>query len=364
MELPPDLCKLIEAGAENAAVTSFKIKGSPEEDAVLCTPDKTYAIRSVVLSNSVLVVTPGPLAVDESGMGREAAVIRDQLSEILELVPSVPKLHKLDTLLRGAEYGEEHEDEDGVESEGDDKLPRQKLSYQEARDMLQASDAELDRGLRERRILILDGRIRPIAPSYLTTILELILTHLVSLSLRHDAASVDELSSALEEGYDIRRDVCEQILCWFGQTHEKKWRMDVNSIVKEVGLGILRSYEDEHTPQDEFMQRWRKAVGDSFEAEVSLNLLSGNYLSQVDTLRDSPTAMLTYFPSSRLPIDPSARFTDLFLTRPRWKAEEIAPFLADIVVDSKERDRLLLKYTRAVTDSEGVWYTARTKYNG
>ena len=74
--------------------------------------------------------------------------------------------------------------------------------------------------------------------------------------------------------------------------------------------------------------------------------------------------MLVYFPSSALPSEPAARFTDLFLTRQRWKAEEIAPFLSDIVLDHKERDKLLLKYARAVTDSEGVWYTARAKYNG
>lgn len=70
---------------------------------------------------------------------------------------------------------------------------------------------------------------------------------------------------------------------------------------------------------------------------------------------------LVYFPASSLPADPAARFADLFLTRTRWKADEITPFLADIVVDNKDRDRLLLKYARAVTDSEGVWYTARVK---
>lgn len=35
--------------------------------------------------------------------------------------------------------------------------------------------------------------------------------------------------------------------------------------------------------------------------------------------------------------------------------------MADIVVDNKERDKLLLKYARAITDAEGVWYTARAK---
>lgn len=74
-----------------------------------------------------------------------------------------------------------------------------------------------------------------------------------------------------------------------------------------------------------------------------------------------PLSELVYFPASGLPVDPASRFADLFLTRSRWKADEIAPFLIDIVVDNKERDKLLLKFARAVTDTDGVWYTARAK---
>lgn len=69
--------------------------------------------------------------------------------------------------------------------------------------------------------------------------------------------------------------------------------------------------------------------------------------------------MLSYFPCSALPVDPPSRFIDLFLTRPRWKADDIAPFLSDIAVNSKDRDKLLLKYTRATTDGQCVWYTKK-----
>ena len=98
------------------------IKGAPEEDAVLCTADKTYTIRSVVLSNSVCVVTPDPslpsAEEEEEDESVEEVFIRDQLREVIELVPSVPRLHKLKSLLRGREYDEGHEDEDMVS--GDD----------------------------------------------------------------------------------------------------------------------------------------------------------------------------------------------------------------------------------------------------
>jgi sister chromatid cohesion protein DCC1 len=70
-----------------------------------------------------------------------------------------------------------------------------------------------------------------------------------------------------------------------------------------------------------------------------------------------------YYPRSALSLDPAARLGQLFATRSRWRAEDIEPFLTDIAIDSKERDRLLLKYARAITDN-GVWFTARAKYNG
>lgn len=87
------------------------IKGQSGDDAVLCTDDKTYTLRSVVLSNSVLVVTspPGWANGDFSQTG---VVIRDQVNEILELIPSVPKLYKLQSLLKGREYDEGQEDEE------------------------------------------------------------------------------------------------------------------------------------------------------------------------------------------------------------------------------------------------------------
>lgn len=67
-------------------------------------------MRSVVLSNSVLVVTAPPDGASALDFTDDAVVIRDQVNEVIELVPVVPKLHKLETLLRGREYDEGQED--------------------------------------------------------------------------------------------------------------------------------------------------------------------------------------------------------------------------------------------------------------
>jgi sister chromatid cohesion protein DCC1 len=84
------------------------IKGGPEDDAVLCTSDKTYNIRSVILSNSVLLVSPSP-RIDGS---ENQVVIQDSLNELLELVPAVPRLYRMNVLLKEHEWEEGHEEDE------------------------------------------------------------------------------------------------------------------------------------------------------------------------------------------------------------------------------------------------------------
>ncbi|TFK43457.1 sister chromatid cohesion protein Dcc1 [Crucibulum laeve] len=356
MELPPELTKLIEDALANGNhyPPTFTVKGDPLEDAVLCTTDKTYSMRSVNLSNSILMVTP-PVNTSSNSGENDMVVIRDQVNEIIELAPTVPKLHKLSSLLRGREYDDTGEDVNSASSS-------KRFTYEDARAEIQASDVELDCGLKDRRILNVNGELRPITPSYLNSLLELLLNLLVSLSLPHDAAPVEDISSVLADEHEVSRAVSTQVMSWFGEIYEGKWSMDVQAAMKEVGLGILRNHKHEPIEKQELLAKWKSFVGDTFESSISLDLLLGNFL--VSTSQMGEEEMLTYFAASSLPVEPAARFGDLFLTRTRWKGEDIEQFLADIAVNNKERDKLLLKYCRATTDATGVWYTARAQYNG
>ncbi|KAF8917995.1 sister chromatid cohesion protein Dcc1 [Mucidula mucida] len=355
VELPPELCTFVERSIADGYPVRFTIRGQGNDDAVLCTSTSTYIMRTVNLSNSVLVVTPP----DASSMDLDddKLVIRDQVNEIIELTPSVPKLHKLASLLKGSEY-----DETSVEEDEDDSN-RTRILYDSIRETIQASDAELERGLRDRRILNIHGELRPISPVYLKNILEMILNQLVSDCLSHKNASVEQLCNGLADVHEVPRSVSTQVMSWFGEIRQGFWQMDVDSVVREVGLNLLRPHRHTAIDKDELVSSWKSAVGDTFEASVSLDLLAGNYLSS-STLNDDVINALKYFPSYELPIEPTRRFADLFLTRSRWKSDDIAPFLSDIAVDSKERDKLLLKYARAITDPQGIWYTARVQYNG
>jgi sister chromatid cohesion protein DCC1 len=183
------------------------------------------------------------------------------------------------------------------------------LTYAQALTETQASEAELTKVLKDRRILLINGSpssqsrhcprpevvdlvgtLRPIAGSYLSTILELLLNSLVSLQQRHDSASVKLLAGTLQDDHDIRPRVTEQVMGWFGDVDEYHWRMDVPSVLKQVGMGILRAYrvrrvfrrslkpltDDKHDPIDEneFLDKWKNAVGDTFASQADLSLLS------------------------------------------------------------------------------------------
>lgn len=92
-------------------------------------------------------------------------------------------------------------------------------------------------------IVCFAGELRPISRAYLAQILELILNLLVSLSLPPSAVSVETLTSALADDHEVPRTVSTQVMAWFGEIRGGKWNMEVNDIVREVGLGLLRKHK-------------------------------------------------------------------------------------------------------------------------
>ncbi|GJJ06531.1 hypothetical protein Clacol_000723 [Clathrus columnatus] len=354
LELPPELCKLIEEGIEK----EFTIRGRPSDDAVFCTSSKTYALRSIALSNIIL------LATSESAPGTtEKLIIRDEISQLIELIPAVPKLQRLANMLKGCEYDEGHERDEGSEdnNDGDERtIKRARVTRQDVKNEVQASDSELVQGFKEYRILEVDGYLRSLTPAYLTQILETTLNTIISqgFPLPPFSVSIHKLIRELDIEHEYPQTILRQVLPWFGSVDEDEWIMDSSSVVKEIGLGRLRFYKEDPANLNTFIDEWKTAVGDSFAEAVDLKLLEvpGNYLLTPESLNSH----ISYFPISNLPHSASELFADLFLTRQRWLADDIKPFLSTIAIDNKEKEKLLMKFARATTDSSGcVWYTAR-----
>ncbi|KAH8830482.1 hypothetical protein DL96DRAFT_1593118 [Flagelloscypha sp. PMI_526] len=308
VQLPPEICTLVEDSWGSGK--RFEIKGDPTQEAVFCTTNASYSMRTVGLSNAILV---------------------------------------LDTLLAGLEFGESSLDLDDEENLA---TPKREVSLDDVRSQIQASEDELLRGLKERRILNLNGSIVyyvPIASEYLLTILETILNLLVSLGLDYKEATISQMCDDMADQHDIPQSISTQVLGWFGQLKDGKWSMDAPEVVRTIGLEILKPSQRQPMDKGIFITTWKSRVGDTFESFVDMKLLSGYVLSSTTSMSDDE--MLLYYPRSSLPVDPPSRFTELFSVRPRWRQEDISPFLEDIA------------YARAITDNDGISYTSRAQYN-
>ncbi|PVG02456.1 hypothetical protein CPB86DRAFT_725555 [Serendipita vermifera] len=352
LELPPELCKLIESSPSELQLS---IKGKEGDDAVLCTENKTYALRSVTVSNSMVVVTGS-----KSSPASNDVYLSEDIHEIMELVPIVPKLDRINGMLRGSEYREEdamEEDETYDNSQESKRYTREDLFA-----VVQASDTEFANALRERHILEIDDYLRPLSTEYLGKILVYIFTSLVSYGLPRNDIPAARLMEIIQQEHDIPAVVTRQVMQWFGTIDAGKWDMDSLEAVKHVGLGLLRPYIHEAIKYPEFIFQWRNAVGDAFSHHVDVKIIQGHYLLLADSGGDVvPT--IRYFSRNDLPTDPLSRFNELFLTRSKWREEEVVAFLEDIAVDKKDRDRLLLKFARRSTGSDGVvYFTARAGY--
>jgi sister chromatid cohesion protein DCC1 len=152
---------------------------------------------------------------------------------------------------------------------------------------------------------------------------------------------------------------------------------------------LVNKCQNKAIPQSQFIDAWKERVGEQFSNLCDLELLdvSGSELEHrarpislrpffepsdlpahiqglyILTPGKGPQATtIMYFCASELSLDPASRFSELFSVKPKWRMDEVAPFLLDLAVDDKKRDALTLKFTRKFKGDDGhVYYTARGK---
>jgi sister chromatid cohesion protein DCC1 len=168
IELPPAFAKAAnERDLSNGVLASLTIKGQPSDEAVLCTQNTTYNIRSVQNSNSLLLCQASTSSSTSGSNKGKKVEVQTTLHQTLELEPTIPKLEKISDLLRGQEWIPE----DDVEEERQPKVTRSSLFYvcvsqrrktrrytfEDVIDLVPASDAQIENALKGKRVLIIDG---------------------------------------------------------------------------------------------------------------------------------------------------------------------------------------------------------------
>lgn len=101
---------------------------------------------------------------------------------------------------------------------------------------------------------------------------------------------------------------------------------------------------------------------------TQLTRAQGNYLLTPVPISFTTTAsspIISPFFVHTLSTDPATRFGDLFLTRSKWRPDDMKPFLRGLTPDGDQKgmDRMIVKFVRVVKESAkeggGVWWHPR-----
>ncbi|CAA7050607.1 unnamed protein product [Microthlaspi erraticum] len=323
------------------------LRGLADEDAVLCTKSKTYAVKFVGNSNSMFLIPPANFPGDNDNDKVSSSVIKIA-SGNMELVEVSPRLDKLKNLLLENPYGASEVDEDDEFGKRDvAKL----YTWRDLVNVIQASDEELRTGLQSLSAIEIDGYWRVVDESYLDMMLRMLIHNCVLKDWSFDDLDEDEVVDSLVAD-EFSRDLASHCLREFGCKVEEggeKWKLEEKIVCLHFARQVLR---DEKMRVESFMEEWKKKIPDGIEGRFEM--LEGEVLTEKIGIE----TRVYVFSVRSLPSTPEERFSVLFKHRPKWEWKDLEPYLRDLQVPRLSMEGLLLKYTRRAqprADSQPVF---------
>ncbi|KAH1248154.1 hypothetical protein AAZX31_06G290300 [Glycine max] len=329
------------------------LRGQPDEDAVLCTQSKTYAMKFVRTSNSVLLVPPANHSEyyenqlkNDSNSDEEKVVVPvlKVVSGNMELIETAPRLDKLKSLLSEKPYKLEEDDMGNLEENQESRIGL--YNWNDLVDNIQASDEELLSGLQALSALEIYGYWRLVDGSYMDMILGMILKNAVLNDWSLNALNEDEVVSTLESDgfpgvlarhclnvYGNRVNECMPRLVW---------KLDEKRVCIHFARDILKGGKRK---LESFMDEWRQKIPDGMQP--TFDLVEGEVLTE----KIGVETWVHAFSVASLPSTPAERFSILFRERPKWEWKDLQPYIRDLKLPGLSSEGLLLKYTRRTQPS-------------
>lgn len=305
------------------------IRGQPDEDAVLCSQTKTYAIKFVGTSNSLFLIPPSNLSIalgaspNSSEKDHDNAMVASVIKVVpgsMELVEVAPRLDKLKLLLSENPYSFDEVSQMNTELTHKNKGL---YSWSDLVEKVQASDEELCTGLRALAAVEIDGLWRSLDENFVDAILNMLLHNAVLNDWLLSALNEDEVLPVLEaDGFP--REIVKHCLGVYGSKVDDEirggctWRLEERPVCVHFARVILRG---EKMKLERFMEEWRKKVPEGMNA--SFDVLEGEVLTEKIGIETRIYA----FSVSSLSSVPAERFSKLFQEKPKWEWKELQPFV-------------------------------------
>lgn len=290
------------------------IKGDDEENAVLCTENKTYDLLECETSNSLLLVKG--LQFNEDLKNETHRHISDVSTigvfyKYLSPIPGKPKLKKLKHLLNKSAY-KGPEMEYTIKSED-------LYTVEELQNVIQASNEELKQALKDLNMITINGKVRILEFEYHFRVLSYMMKVLDENSLPYDAVDYEQTIEALEE--IVPKEVLNSLFDLYTENsrcidglQQYRYTHKVAKFFAQVLLVNAGKFN-----LSEFLQAWQESVPEEMPTDESM--LHGI------AIIDRKANVIRYFPEDNLPENIVERFNALFEAKDNWTAAEIVPYI-------------------------------------
>ncbi|XP_021072740.1 sister chromatid cohesion protein DCC1 [Mus pahari] len=344
LELEPALCQQLEAG------DSFVIRGDKDEQAVLCSKDKTYDLKIADTSNMLLFIpgckTPDQLKGEETPTNIVHTEIFGFSNNYWELRRCRPKLKKLKRLLMENTY-------EGPDSQKEEDASRSKYTTEDLLNHIQASEEETMAQLQALNACEVGGYWRILEFDY-----EIKLLNHVTQLVDSESWSLNRvpLTVCLQELGPLEpEEMIEHCLKCYGKRYVDKdevyFELDADKICRVTAEMLLQNAVKFNLA--EFQEVWQQSVPEGMTTR--LDQLKG--LALVD--RNSRPEIIFLLKVDDLPEGTQERFNSLFSLREKWTEEDIAPYIQDLCGEKQTIGALLTKYARSSVQNGIKVYNSR-----
>ncbi|KAJ1057944.1 hypothetical protein K5549_014469 [Capra hircus] len=335
LELEPALCGRLQAGH------SLEIRGDKDEQAVLCSEDKTYDLKVADTSNVLLFIPgckiPEQLKMEETHSNIIQTEIFGFSNKYWELRRCRPKLKKLKKLLMENTY-------EGPGSEKEKDSSHLKYTTEDLLDQIQASEEEIMTQLQVLNACEIGGYWRILEFDY-----EMKLLNHITQLVDSESWSFSKvpLNTCLQELGPLEpEEMIEHCLRCYGKKYTEE-----DKICRATAQMLLQNAVKFNLA--EFQEVWQQSVPEGMTTR--LDQLQG--LALVD--RQSRPEIIFLLKVEDLPEGDQERFSSLFSLREKWTEEDIAPYIQDLCGEKQTVGALLTKYARSSMQNGVKVYNSR-----
>ena len=335
IQLPKDFKEQIEKGKDNIVIKS----GDDNRNyTILCTKNKTWKVRQLNHSNTVMLMSDPchayvPQKVEPHVKDEE--ILKNSLFGIANLTYEYEltrTLGYIDNSLLPI-YSGKNDIQEGK-------------TVQDLINNSPISEGEFFKNWFCKGGCKINGFAVILSDTFITEVLLVIISILISkgVNYRNESPMVNmnELSqSVAEQGFAYSGEVTETLLNRFGSSSDggSTFILNNHAIAKWFGIYTLKTILTTLISPEDFLLKWKSALPPFYNVPIDLPYLRGYFCRPV-------TDRIQFLHPETLPLNLASRISELFKISKEWQYDEFLPFVEPYVPEGKKVESILLKHVR------------------